>query len=160
MEVIEMTVGERIRNRRKDLGVSADDLAAALGLSRSTIFRYENGDIEKLPISILEPIARKLCTTPKYLMGWTDDPDDGRGFAETSHLQEATIADKSRDYANFMDAIHAETGGQIKEPATDKGDGPTSKEIEFIQLWRLVPEENRSVLEAMIEAHLKSIGLI
>lgn len=67
-----MTVGQRIKQRRKELGVSADKLAKSLGKDRSTIFRYEKGDIEKLPIDILEPIAKALNTTPEYLMGWEE----------------------------------------------------------------------------------------
>lgn len=65
-----MTIGERIKQRRKEMKLSADDLAKRLGKDRSTIFRYENGDIEKLPIDILKPIATALATTPEYLMGW------------------------------------------------------------------------------------------
>lgn len=66
-----MTVGERIKARRKALHISADELAAKIGVSRSTMFRYENGDIEKLPGDILVPIALHLNTTPAYLMGWS-----------------------------------------------------------------------------------------
>ncbi len=50
--------------------MSADALGAKLGKDRSTIFRYEKGDIENLPLDILEPIADALHTTPQYLMGW------------------------------------------------------------------------------------------
>ncbi len=67
-----MTVGQRIKDRRKELGISADELAKRLGKDRSTVFRYEKGDIEKLPIDILEPIAAVLHTTPAYLMGWEE----------------------------------------------------------------------------------------
>lgn len=69
-----MTVGERIKARRKELGISADELALVLGVSRSTMFRYEKGDIEKLPGDALVPIANALHTTPAYLMGWEDSP--------------------------------------------------------------------------------------
>ena len=69
-----MTVGERIKARRKELGISADSLALCIGVSRSTMFRYEKGDIEKVPGDTLEPIARALHTTPAYLMGWEDSP--------------------------------------------------------------------------------------
>ena len=65
-----MNVGQRIKQRRKELGISADKLGEALGKDRSTIFRYERGDIEKLPLDILEPIAKVLQTTPQFLMGW------------------------------------------------------------------------------------------
>jgi len=37
--------GKRIKLRRKSLGISADELAEELDVSRSTVFRYENGEI-------------------------------------------------------------------------------------------------------------------
>lgn len=63
-------IGQRIKSRRKELNISADELAKRLGKDRSTIYRYEKGDIENLPLDILEPIADALETTPAYLMGW------------------------------------------------------------------------------------------
>ena len=63
-------IGLRMRERRKELKMSADELGKKLGKDRSTIYRYENGDIENLPLDILEPIAAALDTTPQYLMGW------------------------------------------------------------------------------------------
>ena len=68
--VFYMDIGKRIKQRRKELRMSADELGAKLGKDRSTIYRYENGDIEKLPLDILEPIAEALHTTPACLLGW------------------------------------------------------------------------------------------
>lgn len=65
-----MSIGQRIKKRRKELKMSADELAKRLGKDRSTIYRYEKGDIENMPIDILEPIAEALSTSPQYLMGW------------------------------------------------------------------------------------------
>lgn len=67
-----MQIGHRIKARRKELKMSADELAKRLGKDRSTIYRYEKGDIENLPLDILEPIANALNTTPQYLMGWEE----------------------------------------------------------------------------------------
>ena len=67
-----MDIGERMKLRRKELKLSADVVAEKLGVSRSTIFRYEKGDIEKLPTNILDDIAEVLKTTPAFLMGWED----------------------------------------------------------------------------------------
>ena len=68
-----MNIGKRIKERRKELGMSADKLGEILGKDRSTIYRYEKGDIENLPLDILQPIATALNTTPQYLMGWQDE---------------------------------------------------------------------------------------
>lgn len=65
-----LKIGQRIRKRRKELKLSADELGKRLGKDRSTIYRYEKGEIENLPLDILQPIADALNTTPQYLMGW------------------------------------------------------------------------------------------
>jgi transcriptional regulator with XRE-family HTH domain len=69
-----MTTGQRIKERRKAIGLSAEQIAAELSVSAATIYRYEKGDIEKLPGYILEPLSKILRTTPNYIMGWADDP--------------------------------------------------------------------------------------
>ena len=65
-----MTIGERIKARRLELGLSIEDLGKILGKNRTTVYRYETGYIENLPIEIIKPIAEALRTTPQYLMGW------------------------------------------------------------------------------------------
>ena len=70
-----MNTGDRIKQRRIELGLTADDLAQKIGKSRATIYRYENGDIENMPTPILEPLARALDTTPADLMGWESTAD-------------------------------------------------------------------------------------
>lgn len=67
-----MNIGDRIKQRRIELGLDADELASRIGKSRATVYRYENGDIENMPTTVLEPIAKALNTTPAYLMGWED----------------------------------------------------------------------------------------
>lgn len=61
-------IGARIKNRRKQLNISADTLAKQLGISKSTIYRYENGEIEKIPSNILDRMAKTLNTSVEYLM--------------------------------------------------------------------------------------------
>lgn len=77
-----MMVGQRIKQRRKEMGISADELGKKIGKNRATIFRYENGDIEKLPIDILKPIAEALLTTPQYLMGWEEVQNKNDALAD------------------------------------------------------------------------------
>lgn len=68
-----MELYERIKERRKMLGLTADYVAEVLGVNRATVYRYESKDIGKIPISHLEPLAKVLQCTPAYLMGWKQD---------------------------------------------------------------------------------------
>ena len=70
-----MTTGERMKQRRKEIGLSAEKVAERLGVSPATIYRYEKGDIEKVPVDIFAELAKILQTTPAYLMGWDEQPE-------------------------------------------------------------------------------------
>ena len=72
---MEKNIGLRIKHRREHLGMSVDELAEKLNKNRTTIYRYESGNIKNLPLALLEPIAKALQTTPEYLMCWDDKPD-------------------------------------------------------------------------------------
>ena len=63
-----MTIGKQIRKRRKELKMSVDELANRIGKDRSTVYRYENGDIENFPIELLFPMTEALETTPQELL--------------------------------------------------------------------------------------------
>lgn len=67
-----MEINERIKHRRKELGLSAEYIAEKLGLSPATIYRYESKEIKKFPTDVLVPLAKVLHTTPEYLMGWSE----------------------------------------------------------------------------------------
>lgn len=111
-----MTIGERIKKRRNELRLSADEVAKALGKNRATIYRYESNDIEKLPTEVLEPLARVLQTTPAALMGWSDDPEPSKIYDNIFPIKtqripllgkiacgEPIFADQERDQYIFAD---------------------------------------------------------
>ena len=68
-----MHIGQRIKTRRIQLGLSVDDVSKIIGKNRATVYRYESHEIEKFDIAVLEPLAIALKTTPAYLMGWTEE---------------------------------------------------------------------------------------
>lgn len=65
-----VSIGGRIKQRRLELNLSLDEVAAKLNKNRATVYRYESDDIKDLPTTVLEPLAKVLNTTPAYLMGW------------------------------------------------------------------------------------------
>lgn len=73
-EVNEMEIHDRIKARRKELGLSAETVAEKLGVSPATIYRYENNDIKKFPTEILEPLAKVLHTTSTKKDGFFSRP--------------------------------------------------------------------------------------
>ena len=64
-------IANRLKTLRKSKKITQDELAAALGTSKQTIHRYENGIITKIPPEKVEKLAAALGTTPSELMGWS-----------------------------------------------------------------------------------------
>lgn len=83
-----LEIYERIKERRKELGLSAETVAEKLGISPATMYRYEKNDIKKFPIDILKPLADVLHTTPSYLMGWSENVVQ---YTELSSHEKAVI---------------------------------------------------------------------
>ncbi|MFF5512993.1 LexA family protein [Staphylococcus capitis] len=71
-----MSIGQRIKNRRKEMKMSADDLGEKIGKNRATIYRYEKDEIENMPYDVIEPIAKVLRVSPAYLMGWDKEENN------------------------------------------------------------------------------------
>ncbi len=61
------TVGSRIRECRKALGLSQEALAELLYVKKATISKYENG-YNDIPATMIVALADALGTTPNYLL--------------------------------------------------------------------------------------------
>ena len=64
-----MTIGERIKELRKSKKISVDYIAKELGVSKTTIYRYEDSTIEKIPVNVFDHLCDILGVTPAELMG-------------------------------------------------------------------------------------------
>ena len=64
-----MTIGERIKEKRLLKNYTLEKLAIEIGVTKSTVLKYENGTIA-IPSDKIEKIAEALKVSPAYLMGW------------------------------------------------------------------------------------------
>ena len=62
-------LGEQIKRIRKEKKMSVETIAKQLGVSVSTIYRYENSSIEKIPVQVFEKLCDILETAPAVFMG-------------------------------------------------------------------------------------------
>ncbi|HEP4189508.1 TPA: helix-turn-helix transcriptional regulator [Streptococcus pyogenes] len=94
-----MSIGSKIKQRRQEMSISVDELAQKLNVSRTTIYRYEKGEISKMPTETLEKIARILNTTPAYFMGWNDSPEVKSNILSIYNQLEQPRQEKVVDFA-------------------------------------------------------------
>ena len=65
-------LGQRIKNKRIELGLSQDALAKKMGLKdKSSVCKVEKGD-DNLTTDKIKRYATALGVEPSYLMGWKD----------------------------------------------------------------------------------------
>jgi transcriptional regulator with XRE-family HTH domain len=64
-----MTIGERIKAKRKEKKLSVDYVAKELGVSVSTVYRYEDSTIEKIPVKVFNKLCQIFETSASELMG-------------------------------------------------------------------------------------------
>lgn len=66
-------IGKTLRELRKRRGITLEELARAVGTSKQTIHRYENGIITNIPPERIVAMAKALSCAPGELMGWGSD---------------------------------------------------------------------------------------
>lgn len=66
-------IGNRIEQRRKNLGLTLEFVAGEVGVAKSTVQRYEKGTIEKIKLPVIEAIARVLNVNPAWICCKSDD---------------------------------------------------------------------------------------
>ena len=68
-----MSIGQRIKQRRTELGWSQRDLAEKMGYNNnSTVARIENGKVD-IPQSRIVKFSEVLGVSIGYLMGWEEE---------------------------------------------------------------------------------------
>lgn len=116
-----MTTGERLKLRRKEIGFSAEKVADQLGVSPATIYRYEKGDIEKVPVDSLAELAKILQTTPAYLMGWESQADQAEindllaQIEASEEKEQSRIAEMIQDFKKLNDDGKAKAIERVHE---------------------------------------------
>lgn len=61
-------MGERIKNRRKEIGMTQQELAAAVGISRNSMSRIETSAVPNMTVYTAMRIAHALGITMDFLV--------------------------------------------------------------------------------------------
>lgn len=69
-----MNLGEKIYIRRKELALTLEYVGEKVGVSKSTVKKWETGFIENMKIDKVPLLAKVLQVSMDYLMGWEEHP--------------------------------------------------------------------------------------
>lgn len=77
------TIGMKLKKQREKLGYTLEKVANEVGVTRSTVLKYENGVIN-IPSDKIEKLSQALRITPSYLMGWEDEEKNDERLKDLS----------------------------------------------------------------------------
>ena len=72
-----MTIGERIRKRRQELGWSQRALAQRVSTRQATIADLERGAQQETSTALIRRLAKVLGVTSDWLIGMYEDDEQG-----------------------------------------------------------------------------------
>ena len=98
-------IGIRIKELRIKNDLSQEELGLQLGMNKSTIQRYESGNVKKIKDPIIEKMATIFKVSMDYLLGKTDTPinpniDGGITFDDFSYAmydETKELTDEDKD---------------------------------------------------------------
>lgn len=100
-----MTVGQRIAQKRKELGLSQEELGAHLGVSRQAIYKWESD--QSLPeVEKLVTLSRLFSVTVGWLLGVEEEPAP-QTEAELTEAQLKMVQEIADRYIAAMPAPEA-----------------------------------------------------
>lgn len=83
METLQEALGQRIRNRRKQLGLSQRDLAGQVETAATNLNHYEKGT-RNTPLELVVKLATTLGVTTDFLLGASEESQQFFVDAETA----------------------------------------------------------------------------
>lgn len=119
-----MTRGERIRQMRESADLGLTELADKIGVSKQTLYKYENDIITNIPSDKIEAIAQVCNVSPAIIMGWA-------------------MEEKYAEIKEYMEIAERES----------KSDLLTANERLIIDRYRLLPQEEKTALLGRILAY-------
>ena len=103
-----MKLGDKVKKRREELGLSQEELAFKMGYkSRTSINKIEKG--RAISQKIIYRLSEVLEVTPAYLMGWEEDPVQEQK-KEAAQMDSLIEEKKRRNQALVRSNVSGATG--------------------------------------------------
>lgn len=84
--------GDRLRALRQELGLSQEEIAKKIGVSRPAYVNYEQG--KSRPVRKLEQLATLFGVTSDYIMGLSNNPHGLPRVERVEHFDELPLFDE------------------------------------------------------------------
>lgn len=123
-----MTFGEKMRMLRLQQKLTLEEVGERVGVGKSTVRKWESGQIANMRRDKIALVAKALNTTPSYLMGW--DQDETELAPKSEPEQEELIrlfvglpADVQKQVLDLVRTLAEAHAGNADRRGKDTGEG-------------------------------------
>ena len=150
----------KLKDRRIELGLTMDEVAEIVGVSKSTVSKWESGHIENMKRDKISLLAKALNVSPLYIMGLDDshfESDSSINQKNTSmpsphssyFAKKKVLADIKNNEANTY-TIHGSQGkGTVIKSTGSKDKGVLAFNEKTYELTKAEFTALESVIKAM-----------
>lgn len=135
-----MNMGDKIKFHREKNNMTLEELGNKVGVSKSTILKWETGSIANMKRDKIAKVASALNVSPGYLMGWSDDPN------YTEETEAKNVADKkyylNEETAEMAQAIFDDSDMKMLfDAAKDSRPEDLKRAAEFLKMLKATNPE-------------------
>lgn len=163
-----MEFGEKIKELRLRQGLTLEQVGERVGVGKSTVRKWESGQIANMRRDKIASLAKALGVTPQYLMGWTEEetplPQNVRPISAMHHQRIPLIGSVAAGepiYDPEELGVYVEAPVDADAAITIRGDSmiPTYQDgdVVYIKCRPDVPEGAVAVVFLDNEATLKHV---
>lgn len=87
--MIEKSLNNKLKKRRKELNLTMKDVAAAVGVSEGTVSRWESGNIANMGRDKIYALSKVLKMSPAEIMGIDDNNDNSKKDIDMRRIERA-----------------------------------------------------------------------
>ena len=113
-----MTVGQRIKQRRMELGMTQSELAEKMGYQGKTAVSAAENKGDNITTTKVKKFADALGVTPRWLMGYEDnEPDyiwEDKGKAYHIEFDRKDVSNQTMKYAMQFYELYASSGPEVQ----------------------------------------------
>lgn len=112
-----MNINQRLKLLRESSGLTLEDVAKSVGVTKQTVQKYESGVVVSIPSDKIELLAEVYHVSPAYIMGWIDNPN---------HTDQPA-PQQNGEFASYREQLRRQPGARM---LLDAADDATDQEIE------------------------------
>lgn len=152
--------GDRLRALRQDMGLSQEEIAKKIGVSRPAYVNYEQG--KSRPTRKLKELATLFNVTSDYIMGFSDNPHGLPRVEQVEHFDELPLFDEpippdkpKDDDFDLLDYGNSNSCYNRSNDLMELGWELSSEEKQVLEAYDLLNEDEKRIVRYILATALE-----